>query len=275
VGEDIAHKCAEKNTDKYKEKVLIDLGADFRLDSEEDYEKWYKGKYKFPEYHKNAVYGLTEHFREDIKKAQIIANPGCYPTSIGLALYPLLKNKLTDVSNIIIDSKSGVTGAGRGLTQNTHFPDTNEAFGAYKAAEHRHTPEIEQTLRKFADGDKNLSVTFVPHLLPVNRGIESSIYCKLNKNADLRELHGLFTETYKNEYFVRILPLGEYANISYVRLSNFCDISLHLNKSNNTLILSSCIDNLVKGAAGQAVQNMNVRFGINEREGLDFAPTQF
>lgn len=259
LSEELAAVCAEKN------KVIIDLGADFRLTDEKEYTKWYGLEYKHPELHKNSLYCLPEINREKIPEINIIANPGCYPTSIALGLMPALKNKLVNPENgIIIDSKSGVTGAGRGLTQNTHYPDTNEAFGAYKAAIHRHTPEIEETLSKLYGSKVN--VTFVPHLLPVNRGILSTIYVKTT--ASLDEIYKAYKEFYKNEKFVRVLPLSSFANIKNVRMSNYCDISLHIDEHTSTLIITSAIDNMVKGAAGQAIQNMNIRFGFPEDEAI-------
>ena len=261
LSEPLAKKCIDKN------KILIDLGADFRLEDGEVYEKWYGKKFTDKKIHEDAVYCIPELHREKINETvSVIANPGCYPTSISLALAPAIKADIISLEGIIIDSKSGVTGAGRGLTQGTHYPDTNEAFAAYKAGAHRHTPEIEQTLSKLAGSD--VKVTFVPHLLPVNRGIESSVYCKLSKDITVDEIHKLFTEFYKNEKFVRVQPLGTYANIKNVRVSNYCDISLHLDQHTGTLISSSCIDNMVKGAAGQAIQNMNIRAGIEESTGL-------
>ncbi len=270
VSEEMAMKCQASGT------VLIDLGADFRLHNEADYNKWYGKEYKHPELHENAVYCIPELHRDELRDAPIIGNPGCYPTSISLALMPAIKSGIIDTSHIIIDSKSGVTGAGRGLTQGTHYPDTNEAFAAYKAGAHRHTPEIEQTLTYLAGSP--VKVTFVPHLLPVNRGIESTLYCTLNDNGaklGIDEIHTLWCDTYKNEKFVRIEPRGSYANIKNVRMSNYCDISLHLDAHANTLIISSCIDNMVKGAAGQAIQNMNIRFGIDETMGLTMVPPAF
>lgn len=266
LSEEVGAKCVEKG------KILIDLGADFRLREESDYTKWYGKEYKLPALHASAVYGLPEFFRNDIKKADIIGNPGCYPTSIALGLMPALKNKLITPDNIIIDSKSGVTGAGRSLTQNTHYPDTNEAFSAYKAAAHRHTPEIEQTLSDIS-GTGKVRVTFVPHLLPVNRGIESTVYCKTN--APLDEIYSAYAEFYKGEKFVRLEKPGSYANIKNVRFSNFCDISLHADPHTETLIVCSVIDNMVKGAAGQAIQNMNIRFGLDETAGLMMIPPAF
>lgn len=264
LSEEIAEKCVERGT------LLIDLGADFRLSDPAEFKQWYGLDYKKPELHKKAVYALPELFRERIRGAEIIANPGCYPTSVALGLAPALKNGLVEPDGIVIDSKSGVTGAGRGLTQNTHFPDANENFAAYKAACHRHTPEIEQTLSELAG--KALRVTFVPHLLPVNRGIESTVYCKLKKDVSQDEIHNIYGSFYAGERFVRIMPKDEYAALRNVRCSNYCDISLHPDSRTGTLVISSVIDNMVKGAAGQAIQNMNIRFGLDESAGLLMPP---
>lgn len=270
VSEEMAVKCKAADT------VLIDLGADFRLHNEADYSKWYGKEYKHPELHGEAVYCIPELHRSEIKNAPIIGNPGCYPTSISLALMPAIKAGLIETEHVIIDSKSGVTGAGRGLTQGTHYPDTNEAFAAYKAGAHRHTPEIEQTLTYLAGSP--VKVTFVPHLLPVNRGIESTVYCTLSEKGakmSAEELHAVWCDTYKSEKFVRIEKLGNYANIKNVKMSNYCDISIHVDAHANTLIISSVIDNMVKGAAGQAIQNMNIRFGLDEACGLNMVPPAF
>ena len=270
VSEELAVKCMADNT------VLIDLGADFRLHEESDYKKWYGKEYKHPELHLKAVYSIPELHREKVGEAMVIGNPGCYPTSISLGLMPAIRAGIIDTSHVIIDSKSGVTGAGRGLTQGTHFPDTNEAFAAYKAGCHRHTPEIEQTLSELAGED--VKVTFVPHLLPVNRGIESSIYVGLNEKGMLmtaEQIHELYEAAYRDEKFVRVEKQGNYANIKNVRMSNYCDISLHLDDHTSTLIISSVIDNMFKGAAGQAIQNMNIRFGLDESTGLDYIPPAF
>lgn len=270
VSEEMALKCKSAGA------VLIDLGADFRLHNEDDYKKWYGKEYKHPELHETAVYSIPELHRDLIKDAQIIGNPGCYPTSIALGLMPAIKSEIISVSHIIIDAKSGVTGAGRGLTQGTHYPDTNEAFAAYKAACHRHAPEIEQTLTELAGLASK--VTFVPHLLPVNRGIESTIYAHLTEKGSAltaEEIHEIYTCEYAAERFVRIEKNGGYANIKNVRMSNYCDISLHLDTSCGMLIISSVIDNMVKGAAGQAIQNMNIRFGIDESAGLLSVPPAF
>lgn len=265
LSEELAAKCDGKG------KVLIDLGADFRLTDEAEYTKWYGLEYKYPALHEKTLYCLPEINREKIKDIDIIANPGCYPTSIALGLMPAIKNGLVYTDSVIIDSKSGVTGAGRGLSQTTHYPDNNEAFSAYKAGLHRHTPEIEQTLSMFAG--KKVNVTFVPHLLPVNRGILSTIYVKTDKSFD--EIYATYEEAYKNEKFVRLQPKGSFANIKNVRCSNYCDVSLHFDEHTKTLIITSAIDNMVKGAAGQAIQNMNIRCGFNEDEGISMLAPSF
>ncbi|MBO5778174.1 MAG: N-acetyl-gamma-glutamyl-phosphate reductase [Clostridia bacterium] len=262
LSEPLAAECAKTGA------ILIDLGADFRLEDEADYQKWYQKSYICPELHQDAVYCIPELHRAAVSQQKIIANPGCYPTSIALGLAPALKGELIETAGIVIDSKSGVTGAGRGLTQGTHYPDTNEAFAAYKAGVHRHTPEIEQTLSHLAG--KAMQITFVPHLLPINRGIESSIYCKMK--TDLATIHAAYCDFYKDEPFVRVLPLGSYANVKNVRMSNYCDISLHADERTGTLIISSVIDNMFKGAAGQAIQNMNLRMGLAETCGIDMIP---
>lgn len=267
LSEEIAAACYKAG------KLFIDMGADFRLENEEDYAEWYGGSYADKDLHKQAVYGLPELFREEIKNAKLIANPGCYPTAVALGLAPLIKNGMIDTNTIIIDAKSGVTGAGRGLTQNTHYPECNENFAPYKIAEHRHTPEIEQTLSRLSG--KPSQVTFVPHLLPVNRGILSTIYCLNGKPVAADALHELYADFYKNEKFVRVMPLGEAASIRNVKYSNYCDISLHVDKRSGRIIVASAIDNMVKGAAGQAVQNMNLALGFKENMGLTMIPPAF
>ncbi len=253
-----AKQCMEKGI------AFIDLGADFRLEKEEEYQEWYGESFLDEDIHGQAVYGLCELYREKIKGSRLIANPGCYPTSAALALYPALKAGLIESENIIIDAKSGVTGAGRTMTQNTHFPECNEAFSAYKAGRHRHRPEIEQTLSRFAG--KPVEITFTPHLLPVNRGILSTIYCTFHEDPAI--LRRCYEEVYEGEPFVTVLRDGEYADIRNVKLSNSCHISLHFDRERTRLVLCSAIDNMVKGAAGQAVQNMNLICGFEETAGL-------
>lgn len=253
-------------------KYFIDLGADFRLDDEQDYQDWYQLTYHESDLHQEQVYGLPELFREEIKKHKIIGNPGCYPTSIALALAPAIKLNLVN-NHIIIDSKSGATGAGKGLSDNNHYPRLNESFAPYKIGEHRHTPEIEQTIKKLAH--QEVKVTFTPHLLPVNRGIVSTIYLDLKQELDLETIHQAYENFYAKEKFVRILPLNRVADLKYIKQSNYCDISIHMDKRNKQLIIVSAIDNMVKGAAGQAIQNMNILFGLNEDCGLDDIPASF
>lgn len=255
-------------------KVFIDLGADFRLENEDDYKEWYGGTYLYKELHEQAVYALPELFREQIRGKKIIANPGCYTTAVPLALAPALRKGYIAAEGIIADCKSGVTGAGRKLTQNTHYPELNEGFSAYKVAAHRHTPEMEQSLSHVAGGAP-VKLTFVPHLLPVNRGILATCYAKLQKEASLQEVRQVYEEQYGDEPFIRLLPEGRVADIKNVRYSNYCDISLHMDPRTNTFIAISAIDNMVKGAAGQAIQNMNLAFGLDETCGLMLTPPAF
>jgi N-acetyl-gamma-glutamyl-phosphate reductase len=243
------------------------------MESEEDYKEWYNGEYRHQDIHAQAVYGLPELFRADIAGKNVIGNPGCYPTSIALALSPALREGLVSADGIIIDSKSGVTGAGRGLSQTSHYVDVNENFNPYKVAAHRHTPEIEQTLSKQAG--KKLKVTFVPHLLPVSRGIISTCYARLNEGVTEDQIRAVYEKAYANEQFVRLLPQGKVACIRNVTFSNLCDISLHIDSRTGTGVFVGAIDNMIKGAAGQAVQNMNLLFDLPEATGLDFIPPAF
>lgn len=264
VSEQLAVKCLSKG------KLLIDLGADFRLHEEQDYQQWYHGSYQHPEAHAHAIYSIPEITGDAVKSAQVIANPGCYPTSIAIGLAPALKKGLISKKGIVIDSKSGVTGAGRGLTQNTHYPECNEAFAPYKVGTHRHTPEIEQMLSELA-GEK-LTVTFVPHLLPVNRGIVSTIYADLAKEISAQEIHQIYQQMYGKKQFVRVLKLGDIPNLKNVRYSNYCDVGIFVDDRAKKLIVVSAIDNMVKGAAGQAIQNMNLKCGMDEDCGLHLVP---
>ncbi len=264
LSQEIAVKCMEKN------KVFIDLGADFRLEDEETYKKWYDCEFLDKDLQNEAVYGLPELFRDKIKDKKIIANPGCYTTAVPLALYPALKAGYIELEGIIADCKSGVTGAGRGLSQMTHFPDLNEGFLAYKVASHRHCPEIEQTLGKISN--EKMKVTFVPHLLPVNRGILATCYARLKKDVSMEMLRKVYEDCYNDEFFVRLLPSGKSADIHNVKYTNFCDVSIFADMETNTFIAISAIDNMVKGAAGQAIQNMNICFDLDEKTGLDFIP---
>jgi|BioPla2DNA2_1021312.scaffolds.fasta_scaffold13035_4 N-acetyl-gamma-glutamyl-phosphate reductase len=261
LSEEIAELTIKEN------KILIDLGADFRLSNEEEYKSWYGLNFSFKDLHKKAIYALPEFNRNKIKAYKIIANPGCYPTSIELGLMPALKNNLIKLDNIICDSKSGATGAGRSLTLKTHYTELNENFSPYAIGNHRHTPEIEECLSSIA-GNK-VKVTFTPHLLPINRGILSTIYCNLDKEISLEDIHKTYMDFYKKEPFINIMPLGETAQIKDVKYTNNCNISLHLSHNKKQLIIISVIDNMLKGAAGQALQNMNILMGFEETDGLD------
>lgn len=254
-------------------KTFIDMGADFRLESEAEYKEWYGGEYQDKALHQEAVYGLPEFFRENIKGKKLIANPGCYTTAVPLALVPALEAGFIETTGIIADCKSGVTGAGRKPTQSNHYPELNESFTAYKVANHRHTPEIEQTLSKIA-GEK-LKLTFVPHLLPINRGILATCYAKLKPGVTEEQLWEVYHARYDGEFFVRLLPKGQVANVKNVRYTNYCDVSLFVDNRTGTFIAVSAIDNMVKGAAGQAIQNMNLSFGLEETTGLKLVPPAF
>lgn len=255
-------------------KILIDLGADFRLASEQDYKQWYGLDYDDKQIRRLSCYCIPELHRTCVtKEIRVIGNPGCYPTSIALAAAPALKAGLVKHTGIVIDAKSGVTGAGRGLTQTTHFPECNEGFCAYKVAEHRHTPEIEQTLS--ACCSEQVTVTFVPHLLPINRGILSTVYLPLEPSVSGEHIYQEYVRFYQNERFIRVLPQGHTANLKHVKYSNYCDISLHVDERTQTLIVVSVIDNMGKGAAGQAIQNMNLVSGFAEDTGLAMLPPAF
>lgn len=245
---------------------IIDLSADFRLRDIALYESWYK-VHTAPALVEKAVYGLPELYRDEIRKTALVANPGCYPTGAILGLAPLLKGGHIQTSPIIVDSKSGVSGAGRNLQIGSLFCEVNEGFRAYKIGSHRHTPEIDQELSLMAGSA--LSVTFVPHLLPVNRGILSTMYVELSEELSVDEIFTVFDKFYHKEPFVRLYRPGQTPDISSVRGSNFCDIGFVRPGGSRLLIVVAAIDNLVKGAAGQAIQNMNIMCGFPETAGLD------
>ena len=250
-------------------KKIVDLSADYRLADPALYEKWYEHRHQYPELLETAVYGLPELHREKIKKALLVANPGCYPTGAILGIAPLLKKSMIDPQSIIIDSKSGVSGAGRSPTLAHHYPEVNEGFMAYKIGTHRHTPEIEQELSSLAA--TQITLSFTPHLVPMNRGILTTIYSKVVTQTDTGLLHSLYREFYKNEPFVRVLPVGNFPNVRHVRGSNFCDIGIIADPRTGRSVVVTAIDNLVKGASGQAIQNMNLMMGFEETSGLKFA----
>jgi len=248
-------------------KKVIDLSADYRLRDPETYKTWYGLPHVFVSTLGKAVYGLPELYRNRIKKAALIANPGCYPTSAILGLVPALKAKLIDPESIVIDSKSGASGAGRKADIAVSFCEVNEGFKAYGIGTHRHTPEIEQELSCLAGGE--ITVNFTPHLLPVDRGILTTIYARMTKGADTASVLNVYRKRYAGEPFIKVHDEGVFPNIKNVRGTNLCEIGLTVNPRTKTLIVVSTIDNLVKGASGQAVQNMNIMMGFPEEEGLD------
>jgi N-acetyl-gamma-glutamyl-phosphate reductase len=252
---------------------MIDLGADFRFNEAEVYESWYKVKHQCADLLAESVYGLSELNRDHIAQAWLVGNPGCYPTTVLLGLAPVLAAGLADLRGIIIDAKSGVSGAGRKPGHAYHYPERNDSLTPYGVPGHRHTPEIEQELSKLAGSQ--VSVTFTPHLVPLTRGMLSTIYVspasgKPMPGAD--EVIEMYEEFYKDEFFVRILPSDRLPETGAVCGSNFCDIAVRVDKHSGRIIIMSAIDNLVKGASGQAVQNMNIMFGLSEKLGVDSMP---
>jgi N-acetyl-gamma-glutamyl-phosphate reductase len=258
ITEDILKKCK-----------IIDLGADFRLQDVEVYEKWYTTHYS-KEILPEAIYGLCEINRSRIKGRRIVANPGCYTTCSILSLYPLVKEGLIDLTSIIIDAKSGATGAGRGLSLGNHYCELNESVKAYKIASHRHTPEIEEQLSLAAGQD--IVLNFTPHLIPMDRGILATCYAKLNKSYSCSDIRAAYEKYYADEYFIRLCKEGCFPETKWVKGSNFVDIGFTVDERTGRVIVVGAIDNLFKGAAGQAVQNMNILFGLEEKTGLDYVP---
>lgn len=247
---------------------IIDLSGDFRLKSKDLYEKWYEKEHVCPDYIEKAAYGLPELNRDRIRKASLVANPGCYPTSSILAVAPLLEREIINPQSIIIDSKSGVTGAGSTPKETTHFPNLFGNFFAYGLCKHRHTPEIEQILSIATEQD--VRVQFTPHLLPIDRGILTTTYSSPVKDVSGELVRDIFLNYYEKEYFVRVVD--QPPSVKNVRGSNFCDVYATYDERTNRIISISAIDNLVKGAAGQAIQNMNLMFRLIEKSGLEYAP---
>lgn len=249
-------------------KKVIDLSADFRLKEAKTYEEWYATTHTAKDWLPKAVYGLPEFHRAKIQKAQLVAVPGCYPTGALLALYPLVKEKVIALDTIIVDSKSGVSGAGRKIDLALHFPERNENLKAYSIATHRHTPEMEQELSLVAQ--KKITLSFTPHLIPMGRGILTTAYANLNKDASTQELLNLYQQYYAREPFVRVLPLERFPETKEVYGSNFCDIGLKVDLRTKRVLVISALDNLVRGASGMAIQCMNLMFGLEEKTGLFF-----
>ncbi len=259
INEQILSKCK-----------VVDLSADFRIKDVHVYEQWYHLHHPSAQYLKEAVYGLCEVNRDQIRKARLVANPGCYPTCSFLSIYPLAREGYIDMNTIIIDAKSGVSGAGRGAKVANLYCEVNENMKAYGVSTHRHTPEIEEQLT-LASG-VNTVINFTPHLAPMNRGILVTAYASLTREVGEKELREAYEHVYRNEYFVRVLPQGCCPETRWVEGSNFVDVNVQLDLRTKRVIMMGAMDNLVKGAAGQAVQNMNLMFGLSEREGLDMAP---
>ena len=264
----LPHTLAMKVAGEFydEDKIVIDLSADYRLKRADIYQDWYQEKHQRKDLLKHAVYGLSEVNRESIKKADLIANPGCYPTGSLLALFPLIKADLIKLDSIVIDAKSGVSGAGKKLSMATQFSEVDENFSAYKVGRHQHMPEIEQLLSEVAQ--EKIVVTFVPHLLPVQRGILSTIYVKRKPGIKKDKLLKAYQNFADSEPFVRFLGLDRFPNLKNVQFTNFCDIGIAIDDRSDQLIVISAIDNLIKGASGQAVQNMNIRLGFPEEAGL-------
>lgn len=265
----LPHKVSMSHAPAFIERNIkvVDLSADYRFTDVSAYEKAYQ-EHTSKNLLTQSVYGLSEINREMIKDTNLVGNPGCYPTSILLPLIPLLKEGLIEPTSIICDSKSGVSGAGRSLSLTTHYCEVNESFKAYKIGNHRHTPEINEQLSMVCDNE--ISIVFTPHLLPLTRGMMSTIYVKATENAGEEKIRKIYEDYYGSEPFVRVLEKGDYPSISDVKGTNCCDFGLYLDEKTGQLIIISVIDNLLKGAAGQAVQNMNIMFGLEDRIGLDF-----
>lgn len=249
---------------------VIDLSADYRIKDVAVYEKWYNIEHKTPEYIQEAVYGLPEINREKIKDARLIANPGCYPTCSFLSVYPLVKEGLIDPNTVIIDAKSGTSGAGRGAKVDNLYCEVNESIKAYGVGVHRHTPEIEEQLSLSAG--KPVTISFTPHLVPMNRGILVTAYGTLLKSVTYEEVKAIYDKYYENEYFVRVLGRDEAPQTKWVEGSNFVDVNFKIDPRTNRVVMMGAMDNLVKGAAGQAIQNMNIMFGLPENQGLKLVP---
>jgi N-acetyl-gamma-glutamyl-phosphate reductase len=267
----VPHKTAMETVPLFYQqgKRVVDLSADFRLKDPAVYERWYQ-KHTAADLLPESIYGLPELHREKIQKAKIVGNPGCYPTGALIGLIPLVKRGMVFFENIVIDSKSGISGAGRDVVLESLFCEVNEGVKAYKIFEHRHLPEIEQELSEMVQ--EKVSVTFVPHLIPMDRGILTTTYLVLIKKWKTEEVLNTFQEYYQKEPFVRICPKGKLPNTKDVRGSNYCDIGVKVNEADGRAVIVTAIDNLVKGASGGAVQNMNIMLGYPETMGLDVLP---
>jgi N-acetyl-gamma-glutamyl-phosphate reductase len=265
----LPHGASQEAVDFFfrKGRKVLDLSADYRLRNHLVYEQWYRTPHKFAKTLGHAVYGLPELHRKRIKGASLVAVPGCYPTGAILGLYPGVKAGVVDTATIIVDSKSGVSGAGRKAEIGLSFPEVNEGFKAYGVGVHRHTPEMEQELSLLAD--RPIAINFTPHLLPINRGMLTTIYARLRKRGDAEMLYDIYRKAYSTEPFVRLLKPGDFPDLKHVKGTNICEIGLLLNERTSTIIIVTAIDNLVKGASGQAVQCMNIMMGYKEKTSLE------
>lgn len=268
----LPHGLASKwvNKEVLSKTKIVDFGADFRLKSKSIYEKWYKTQHYNESLLSEAIYGLCELKREEIKKGRLIANPGCYTTCSILAVYPLLKEGLIQEDSIIVDAKTGISGGGRVATNVFSFCEVNESFKAYSVVGHRHTPEIEQLLTEAAG--REITITFTPHLAPMNRGILATCYAKLKQKTDYDTLRAAFEKYYGNEYFIRLLNKDVFPETRWTVGSNFYDLGFTIDERTQRVVILGALDNLVKGAAGQAVQNMNIILGLEETMGLKMPP---
>ena len=263
--------CASLVSEEILSKTkIVDLSADFRIKDVKTYEDWYKIEHKSPQFIGEAVYGLCEINREKVKKARLVANPGCYPTCSTLSIYPLLKEGMIDPATLIIDAKSGTSGAGRGAKVDNLYCEVNENIKAYGVAGHRHTPEIEEQLG-YAAGEK-VVLNFTPHLVPMNRGILVTAYASLTREVSYEEVKAAYDKYYESEKFVRVLDANVCPQTKWVEGSNYVDVNFKIDPRTNRVIMMGAMDNLVKGAAGQAVQNMNLMFGLEESMGLCLVP---
>ena len=263
--------CASLVDEEILSKVkIIDLSADFRIKDVSVYEEWYKLTHASPQFLEEAVYGLPEVNRERVKKARLIANPGCFPTCSFLSVYPLVKEGLVDPDTIIIDAKSGTSGAGRGAKMDSLYCEVNENIKAYGVGTHRHTPEIEEQL-SYAAG-RPVTISFTPHLVPMNRGILVTAYGSLTKEVTYEEVRAVYDKYYKDEFFVRVLEKDVVPQTRWVEGSNFADVNFKIDPRTRRIVMMGAIDNMVKGAAGQAIQNMNLMFGLPENTGLKQIP---
>ncbi len=249
---------------------IVDLSADFRIDDAKTYEQWYNTEHTAPELLKNAVYGLVELYKNSIAKTNLVANPGCYPTASILALAPALQHKIIKTDSIIIDAKSGTSGAGRNAKISSLFCEVHDNFKPYSLTSHRHTPEIEQELSKIAQ--ENITISFNTHLLPISRGILCTCYSSLKDIYTSKEVHTIYEKYYENDPLIRILPLGNFPETRFVKGSMLCDISISVDKRTNKLIICSAIDNLCRGAAGQAIANANLLFNYPVDTALAYKP---